>query len=193
MHWLKPRICRSSPPDDACPEAPEECRPGIRTLAIDSSALSAAVLKKLDPAVLIDTVGPFQTRDRKLAEACIESWDSLPGPGRRPRFCPERQRPRRRGGGAQRSRRQRRFDFTRALFCCDRESGHRILRRSKKSRLESRPDTRALGAWRPYARSWDTLAVPSRSGARQRWVLRGVGAIPGAIATRRPWAGAICH
>ena len=53
------------------PEAHEEFRPGVRTLAIDSSALSAAVLKKLDPAVLIDTVGPFQTRDRKLAEACI--------------------------------------------------------------------------------------------------------------------------
>jgi hypothetical protein len=48
-----------------------EFRPGVRTLAIDSSALSAAVLRKLDPGVLIDTVGPFQTRDRKLAETCI--------------------------------------------------------------------------------------------------------------------------
>jgi len=53
------------------PERHEEYRPGIRTLAIDSHALSAAELKKLDPAVLIDAVGPFQTRDRKLAEACI--------------------------------------------------------------------------------------------------------------------------
>jgi hypothetical protein len=53
------------------PEVLEEWRPGVRTLAIDSSALSAAVLKKLDPAVLIDTVGPFQTRDRKLAATCI--------------------------------------------------------------------------------------------------------------------------
>jgi hypothetical protein len=54
------------------PERHPEHRPGIRTLAIDSHALSAAELKKLDPAVLIDTVGPFQTRDRKLAEACIQ-------------------------------------------------------------------------------------------------------------------------
>jgi hypothetical protein len=54
------------------PAVHEEFRPGIRTLAIDSSSLSAAVLKKLDPAVLIDTVGPFQARDRKLAELCID-------------------------------------------------------------------------------------------------------------------------
>ena len=53
------------------PEVQEEWRPGVRSLAVDSTALSAALLKKLDPAVLIDTVGPFQTRDRKLAEACI--------------------------------------------------------------------------------------------------------------------------
>jgi hypothetical protein len=53
------------------PEIPEKFRPGVRMLAIDKSAMSAAVLKELDPAVLIDTVGPFQTRDRKLAEACI--------------------------------------------------------------------------------------------------------------------------
>jgi hypothetical protein len=54
------------------PEVPEEWRAGIRTLAIDSNAMSAAVLKELDPAVLIDTVGPFQTRDRKLAAICID-------------------------------------------------------------------------------------------------------------------------
>jgi len=54
------------------PEVPEEWRPGIRTLAIDSNAMSAAVLKELDPAVLIDTVGPFQTRDRTLATICID-------------------------------------------------------------------------------------------------------------------------
>jgi hypothetical protein len=53
------------------PEA-QEFRPGIRQLAIDSRSLSAAVLKELDPAVLIDTVGPFQTRDRKLAGLCID-------------------------------------------------------------------------------------------------------------------------
>jgi Saccharopine dehydrogenase NADP binding domain len=53
------------------PEAREEFRAGIRALAIDSNALSAAELEKLDPAVLIDAVGPYQTRDRKLAETCI--------------------------------------------------------------------------------------------------------------------------
>ncbi len=50
----------------------EEFMPGIRTLAIDSAALSAAVLKDLDPAVLIDTAGPFQRRDRKLAQICVD-------------------------------------------------------------------------------------------------------------------------
>jgi hypothetical protein len=54
------------------PEIHEAWRPGVRALAIDSSALSAAALKKLDPAVLIDTVGPFQTRDRKLAATCVD-------------------------------------------------------------------------------------------------------------------------
>jgi hypothetical protein len=53
------------------PEVREKYRLGIRALAIDSHDLSAAELEKLDPAVLIDTVGPFQTRDRKLAETCI--------------------------------------------------------------------------------------------------------------------------
>jgi hypothetical protein len=54
------------------PEIHDGFRPGIRLLAIDSNALSTAVLRQLGPAVLIDTVGPFQTRDRKLAEACID-------------------------------------------------------------------------------------------------------------------------
>ena len=54
------------------PEVREELRQDIRMLAIDSSSLSAAVLRELDPAVLIDTVGPFQARDRKLAELCID-------------------------------------------------------------------------------------------------------------------------
>jgi hypothetical protein len=53
------------------PERHDVCRPGIRTLAVDSHALSTAELKKLDPAVLIDTVGPFQARDRTLAQICI--------------------------------------------------------------------------------------------------------------------------
>jgi hypothetical protein len=53
------------------PEVREEFRAGIRMLAMDNNALSAGVLRELDPALLIDTVGPFQTRDRKFAEACI--------------------------------------------------------------------------------------------------------------------------
>jgi Saccharopine dehydrogenase NADP binding domain len=54
------------------PEVHEEWRPGVRTLAIDSNAMNAAALKKLEPAVLIDTVGPFQARDRKLAATCMD-------------------------------------------------------------------------------------------------------------------------
>ena len=54
------------------PRVCSEFRPGIRMLAVDSSELSAAALSHLGPAVLIDTVGPFQTRDRKLAETCID-------------------------------------------------------------------------------------------------------------------------
>lgn len=46
-------------------------RSGIYLLAIDRAELTAAVLTSLDPAVLIDTVGPFQTRNRGLAEACM--------------------------------------------------------------------------------------------------------------------------
>ena len=53
------------------PEVPEEFRPGCRALAIDGNDLSAAALEKLGPAVVIDTVGPFQTRDRRLARVCI--------------------------------------------------------------------------------------------------------------------------
>jgi hypothetical protein len=54
------------------PAVHEEFRPGIHILAIDGSALGAARLLDLSPAILIDTVGPFQTRDRKLAELCID-------------------------------------------------------------------------------------------------------------------------
>jgi len=54
------------------PEVSPEFRPGIRALAFDSNNLSATVLEDLGPAVVIDTVGPFQTRDRKLAKACID-------------------------------------------------------------------------------------------------------------------------
>jgi len=54
------------------PEVLPKFRPGIRALAIDTNDLSAAVLEKLGPAVVIDTVGPFQLRDRKLPTACIE-------------------------------------------------------------------------------------------------------------------------
>jgi hypothetical protein len=54
------------------PEVHPDFRPGIRAFAIDGNDLSAAVLEKLGAAVLIDTVGPFQTRDRNLARACID-------------------------------------------------------------------------------------------------------------------------
>ena len=54
------------------PEVHPEYRPGIRALAIDNNDLNAAVLQELGPAVVIDTVGPFQARDRTLARACIE-------------------------------------------------------------------------------------------------------------------------
>jgi len=54
------------------PEIRERQREGIRALAIDGSAFDAARLLDLNPAVLIDTVGPFQARDRKLAELCID-------------------------------------------------------------------------------------------------------------------------
>ena len=53
------------------PDAAPKFRPGIRTLAIDSNDLSAAALEKLGPALVIDTVGPFQTRDRRLARVCV--------------------------------------------------------------------------------------------------------------------------
>lgn len=54
------------------PAAPGEFRAGVRTLAIDAGTLSAAALKQLGPTVLIDTVGPFQKRDRQLAMTCID-------------------------------------------------------------------------------------------------------------------------
>jgi hypothetical protein len=46
-------------------------RQGVSALAIDAHDLNGALLQDLDAAVLIDTVGPFQGRDRKLAETCI--------------------------------------------------------------------------------------------------------------------------
>ena len=54
------------------PEERAKFRSGIRTLAIDSCAVNAAALASLGPAVLIDAVGPFQTRNRRVAEACIK-------------------------------------------------------------------------------------------------------------------------
>jgi hypothetical protein len=42
----------------------------MSTLAIDAHDLTGARLEELNPAVLIDTVGPFQGRDRTLARAC---------------------------------------------------------------------------------------------------------------------------
>ena len=53
------------------PEVRPDFRSDISTLAIDSNDLSAALLEKLGPAVVIDAAGPFQTRDRNLAKACI--------------------------------------------------------------------------------------------------------------------------
>jgi Saccharopine dehydrogenase NADP binding domain len=53
------------------PKDSREFRSGIRLLAIDSETLNSDVLTSLGPAVLIDTVGPFQTRDHSLAEACM--------------------------------------------------------------------------------------------------------------------------
>jgi hypothetical protein len=46
-------------------------RAGVSALAIDANGLNGALLEQSNTAVLIDTVGPFQGRDRKLAEACI--------------------------------------------------------------------------------------------------------------------------
>jgi hypothetical protein len=45
---------------------------GVRTLAIDAHALSRAQLNTINPAIVIDTVGPFQSRDRGLAAMCID-------------------------------------------------------------------------------------------------------------------------
>jgi saccharopine dehydrogenase-like NADP-dependent oxidoreductase len=45
----------------------------VKALAIDAHTLSTAELKELNPAIVIDTVGPFQSRDRKLAQDCIAS------------------------------------------------------------------------------------------------------------------------
>jgi hypothetical protein len=53
------------------PEKRGDSRSGIRALAIDSGELNVSVLRNLGPAILIDTVGPFQTRNRRLAETCI--------------------------------------------------------------------------------------------------------------------------
>ncbi|HEX3398370.1 MAG TPA: saccharopine dehydrogenase NADP-binding domain-containing protein [Steroidobacteraceae bacterium] len=53
------------------PAVLEAQREGMHAIAIDGGALNAAHLMELNPAILIDTVGPFQTRDRKLAQLCI--------------------------------------------------------------------------------------------------------------------------
>jgi hypothetical protein len=54
------------------PEVLPQFRADIRALAIDGNDLNAAVLEGLGPALVIDAVGPFQTRDRNLAKACIQ-------------------------------------------------------------------------------------------------------------------------
>jgi saccharopine dehydrogenase-like NADP-dependent oxidoreductase len=48
-------------------------RHGVSTLAIDTITLTADALREINPAIVIDTVGPFQARDRKIARMCIET------------------------------------------------------------------------------------------------------------------------
>jgi membrane protease YdiL (CAAX protease family) len=54
------------------PASSPNARGRVRTLCIDSRAIGSALLRELDPAIVIDTIGPFQARDRKMAEACID-------------------------------------------------------------------------------------------------------------------------
>jgi hypothetical protein len=49
-----------------------EARANVRALRLDCTTIDATLLKELDPAIVIDTIGPFQARDRRLAAACIE-------------------------------------------------------------------------------------------------------------------------
>jgi Saccharopine dehydrogenase NADP binding domain len=44
---------------------------GVNALAIDVATLSGGDLRQLNPALVIDTVGPFQSRDRRLAKICV--------------------------------------------------------------------------------------------------------------------------
>jgi len=44
---------------------------GVNALATDAATLSVGDLRQLNPALLIDAVGPFQSRDRRLAKICI--------------------------------------------------------------------------------------------------------------------------
>ena len=43
----------------------------IYPLDVDATALGADQLQALNPRIVIDTVGPFQARDRRLAQICI--------------------------------------------------------------------------------------------------------------------------
>jgi saccharopine dehydrogenase-like NADP-dependent oxidoreductase len=54
------------------PEVLAGVRHGVRTLAVDTLTLTAAALREINPAIVIDTVGPFQARDRKIARICME-------------------------------------------------------------------------------------------------------------------------
>ena len=53
------------------PDNPFPASARVHSLIVDATALEATQLSALDPRVVIDALGPFQARDRKLAVACI--------------------------------------------------------------------------------------------------------------------------
>jgi hypothetical protein len=44
---------------------------GVNALSVDATTLSCGDLRQLNPALVIDAVGPFQSRDRRLAKICV--------------------------------------------------------------------------------------------------------------------------
>jgi hypothetical protein len=54
------------------PEVLEDSGNRMRTLRINAEDMDAGQLAEIKPAMVIDTVGPFQNRDRKLARLCID-------------------------------------------------------------------------------------------------------------------------
>ena len=53
------------------PDKPLAASARVHSLIADATALEATQLSALDPRIVIDAVGPFQARDRRLAEICI--------------------------------------------------------------------------------------------------------------------------